>query len=118
MTNSNVGVIVTFGKNLIHIRTVSGWDRPTFNKLLSGRLNLDERRALRAHIKNAEDREQKHSVLVVPFSRLFGIPVRALTTEDLSGFGLAELRQRFEYEPLAVIERATDFRLGDDADIL
>lgn len=98
-----------FGANLASLRQTSGCTRSEFCALLSGNLTGKERRILRAHVKNAEERQQRRSVLIEPLSRVFGIPVRALTTEDLVGMTLDQLRERFGFDPAEVRKRAADF---------
>jgi hypothetical protein len=118
MTRDSKRAGAAFGKNLVHIRTLSGWDRNTFTMLLSKYMMARERRSLRAHVKNIEDRQQRQSVLVMPISRLFGIPIHVLTTEDLTDLTLEALFERFGYDPEQVMARVSEFHVseGDDID--
>jgi hypothetical protein len=68
-----------------------------------------ERQQLYVSIKNAEDRRQRVSLLISPFSRIFGIPPRVLMSEDLTRETLETLRARFDFDPAEVERRAQDF---------
>jgi hypothetical protein len=101
---------ICFGRNIAGIRCAAGWSRHQLLKVCGKNMDRRERQHFYAHLKNAEDRCQKRSVLVGPFSRIFGIPIGALLHDDLSNCTLEELQARFGFDVAEVEKRAADFR--------
>ncbi|HEX7912343.1 MAG TPA: hypothetical protein VF534_30220 [Paraburkholderia sp.] len=99
-----------FGKNLIHVRELCQWTRTEFIEMFTLNMDSKSRRRVRSLVWMAEQRDQRRSVLAIPISNLFRIPLHALTTEDLTGETLETLRERFQFDPFEVTQRAAEFR--------
>ena len=99
------------GANTVHLCELCRWPFRTFYEMLAFGLDSQQRRAVYVLLYSVEHREQRSSRLADELARIFGIPLRVLTTEDLSGETLDSLRKRFGFDPKEVARRAAAFRL-------
>lgn len=97
------------GTNTVRLCELCEWPFSTFYEMLVSKLDSQRRRSVYVLLYSVEHREQGNSLLADELARIFGIPLKVLTTEDLSGETLESLRERFDFDPKEVVRRAANF---------